>query len=254
MAQYDFGIIDPYVVDGVALATMLNNWRDATYTLQRGAIRPSFAVPGQLWCSDAGGATDWVVNIYVSPSVGDKPLWRLNTTTGKILIASGVDFTAAPKWPTPPDATDDTTGATTEFVKNMIASNGAVIQYKSIQSALASQGIGLGYSPTMLVTEGMEVAHINYTPRALGTRLKVECSFPSLGSQNNNSLLALFVDALNIGQAYSQWTNLAYHAHPALVRMPYISTGVTPVVISCRMAGGFNYTAGAVLDVTEYAA
>lgn len=32
MSQYDFGTIDPYVDDGVTLADMLNNWRDAVHS------------------------------------------------------------------------------------------------------------------------------------------------------------------------------------------------------------------------------
>ena len=43
MSQYDFGTIDPYTDDGVTLADMLNNWRDAGSTggreMGRGARR-----------------------------------------------------------------------------------------------------------------------------------------------------------------------------------------------------------------------
>lgn len=251
MSQYDFGIIDPYVIDGVQLADMLNQWRDATYTLQRGAVRPAFVVPGQLWCSDAGGATDWVVNIYVSPSVGDKPLWRLNTTTGAILIAGGVNFTSAPKWPTPPSNSNDTTGATTAWVN--AHSVGGVIQYKSAVSAVPAQGIGAASSPVMLVTEGVQVATFNFQPGAVGNRIKVTCGFPSVGSQNNNMIGALFADANNIGQCYHQFTNLAYHASSAYVANTFVVTSIAaPIVIQCRMAGNFNYAAGAMLDATEY--
>lgn len=42
MSQYDFGNIDPYVVDGVQLAGSLNQWRDALYARHRGALRPSY--------------------------------------------------------------------------------------------------------------------------------------------------------------------------------------------------------------------
>jgi len=38
--QFDFGNIDPFIVDGVQLANILNNWRDAVYSLQRGPTRP----------------------------------------------------------------------------------------------------------------------------------------------------------------------------------------------------------------------
>jgi hypothetical protein len=84
MSQYDFGTIDPFVVDGTTLAGMLNNWRDALYSLHRGSTRPDYAVPGMLWINDVGGPTNWVVNMYLGPSVGDRPILQVNTTTGAI--------------------------------------------------------------------------------------------------------------------------------------------------------------------------
>lgn len=89
MSQYDFGTIDPYVVDGVQLAGMLNQDRDAMHTLHRGATRPAYAVPGMWWINDSAGAANWVVMVYLSPTVGDKPLFTYNTTTGAIGIAAG---------------------------------------------------------------------------------------------------------------------------------------------------------------------
>jgi microcystin-dependent protein len=86
MTQYDFGIIDPTIVDGTELASMLNDWRDALYTMQRGSTRPSFVVPGQLWCNDAAGPSSWVVNVYMSPTIGDVPLFTINTTLGTITM------------------------------------------------------------------------------------------------------------------------------------------------------------------------
>src|SRR5690349_4147195 len=84
MSQYDFGTIDPFVVDGTTLAGMLDNWRDALYSLHRGSVRPDYAVPGMLWINDVGGPTNWLVNIYLGPSVGDRPILQINTTTGAI--------------------------------------------------------------------------------------------------------------------------------------------------------------------------
>lgn len=97
MSQFDFGTIDPYVVDGVELADFLNQWRDAIYSLHRGATRPPYVVPGMLWVSDAGGPSAWVLNWYVSPTVGDVALFTLNTTTGGITISAsaGGSFAAA---------------------------------------------------------------------------------------------------------------------------------------------------------------
>jgi hypothetical protein len=97
MSQYDFGTIDPYVTVGVELADMLNQWRDAIYSLQRGNTRPTFVVPGQLWINDSAGPTNWQLVWFVSPTVGDVPLFSLNTTTGAVTISasSGGTFNAA---------------------------------------------------------------------------------------------------------------------------------------------------------------
>jgi hypothetical protein len=88
MPQFDFGTIDPNVVDGTQLAGFLNNWRDALYSLQRGGTRASFVVPGQLWINDAGGASAWKLNWYVSPTIGDVTLFTLDTTTGNVTISA----------------------------------------------------------------------------------------------------------------------------------------------------------------------
>jgi hypothetical protein len=97
MSQYDFGVIDPYVVDGVQLADMLNQWRDAIHSWHRGPARPSYAVPGMMWINDTGGATNWVVNVYISPTVGDKAVFTYNTTTGDVTLsaAAGGSLVAA---------------------------------------------------------------------------------------------------------------------------------------------------------------
>lgn len=97
MSQFDFGTIDPYVVDGVQLADMLNQWRDAIYSMHRGATRPAYVVPGMMWIDDSAGPTNWVVNVHFGPTVGDKPLFNYNTTTGAITMsaAAGGTFSAA---------------------------------------------------------------------------------------------------------------------------------------------------------------
>lgn len=88
MSQFDFGNIDPYVVDGVELADFLNQWRDALNSLHRGGVRPTYVVPGMLWINDAAGPSDWVLQWYVSPTVGDVALFTLNTITGAITISA----------------------------------------------------------------------------------------------------------------------------------------------------------------------
>lgn len=88
MSQFDFGTIDPYVVDGVQLAGMLNQWRDAVHSWHRGPTRPTYAVPGMMWVNDSAGATSWVVNVFMGGGV-DAPLFTYNTTTGAISVAAG---------------------------------------------------------------------------------------------------------------------------------------------------------------------
>jgi hypothetical protein len=97
MSQFDFGTIDPYVVDGVQLADMLNQWRDAILSWHRGPTRPTYVVPGMMWINDAAGPTGWIVNVYMSPTIGDVALFGYNTTTGAIslLATTGGAVTAA---------------------------------------------------------------------------------------------------------------------------------------------------------------
>ena len=86
MTRFDFGTLDPYVVDGVQLASSLNQWRDAVHSMHRGASRPSYIVPGMTWVNDTGGPTAWVINIYMSPTIGDWPVALYDTTTGAISL------------------------------------------------------------------------------------------------------------------------------------------------------------------------
>lgn len=92
--QYDFGTIDPFTDDGVELANMLNSWRNALYTMQRGAARPAFAVPGMAWVNDAAGPTGWLVNLYLG-AAGDVALFSVDTVAGTVELMAGVDIEAA---------------------------------------------------------------------------------------------------------------------------------------------------------------
>jgi microcystin-dependent protein len=89
MSQYDWGTMDPYVWDGVQLADGLNQFRSAVHSMHRGATRPTYAVPGMWWVNDSAGASNWVVNVYFGPTVGDMPVFTYNTTTGTISLATG---------------------------------------------------------------------------------------------------------------------------------------------------------------------
>jgi microcystin-dependent protein len=90
MSQFDFGTMDPYVVDGVQLADSLNQWRDALHSMHRAASRPAYAVAGMMWINDSAGATNWVVNIYMGATAGDKALFSYDTTTGAVTWNSGI--------------------------------------------------------------------------------------------------------------------------------------------------------------------
>ncbi len=95
MSQFDWGTMDPYVVDGVQLADDLNQFRSALNSLHAGSTRPPYVVPGMLWINTAGGATAWVLSWYVSPTVGDVALFTLNTSTGAITISAAAGGTLA---------------------------------------------------------------------------------------------------------------------------------------------------------------
>jgi hypothetical protein len=86
MSQFDWGNLDPYVVDGVQLADDLNQFRDALLSVHRGNARPPYVVAGMEWINDAGGPPNWIRNLFISPTVGDKALFAFDTTTGLITL------------------------------------------------------------------------------------------------------------------------------------------------------------------------
>jgi microcystin-dependent protein len=114
--QFDFGTIDPYVVDGIALANILNTWRDAEYSYHRGPTRPAYVVPGQLWIDDSAGTTAWVLTQFISPTLGDVPIFTINTVTAQITLA------ATMRAVTPASPTDNSLAVpTTAWVQGAIA-------------------------------------------------------------------------------------------------------------------------------------
>ena len=64
MSQSDFGTIVASTKTGAALATDLNNWRDALHSGHRGSTAPSYAVQGLVWLDDAAGVTNVLVKRY----------------------------------------------------------------------------------------------------------------------------------------------------------------------------------------------
>jgi hypothetical protein len=121
MSQFDFGTIDPFVINGVTLTSWLNQWRDAIHSLHRGPARPSYAVPGMMWIDDTGGDADWLVKVYASPAIGDVPLWHIDTTTGAITYASAELHT-----PSPPAAENSDRVPSTAWVQALIAAGASI--------------------------------------------------------------------------------------------------------------------------------
>jgi hypothetical protein len=89
MTQFDFGTIDPTVVDGTELGDDLNQWRDAIYSMHRAGTRPSYIVPGMMWIDDSGGASSWLLKVYFGATLGDTVFATYNSVTGKITIGTG---------------------------------------------------------------------------------------------------------------------------------------------------------------------
>lgn len=115
MSQFDFGNIDPYVVDGVQLADMLNQWRDALYSRHRGAAQPAYIVPGLDWISDAAGSNAWAWQFYSGPAKGNLGLFTIDTVSGVAALAPAV---AGVTTANPADASKAV--ATNEFVQAAI--------------------------------------------------------------------------------------------------------------------------------------
>jgi hypothetical protein len=115
MSQFDWGNLDPYVVDGVQLADDLNQFRDALLSVHRGGARPAYAVAGMEWINDAGGAANWIQNLFMGPTIGDRPLFNFDTTTGLITLGAGMRAV------TQPGADNSQLLATTAMVQAAIA-------------------------------------------------------------------------------------------------------------------------------------
>jgi len=116
MPQYDFGTIDPYVVDGVQLAGMLNQWRDATYSKHRGPALPAYAQAGFDWINDSAGTAGWVWGLYVGATRGTLPMFSIDTVAGTMALASAM---RAVTNASPTDASKQV--ATNEFVQQAIS-------------------------------------------------------------------------------------------------------------------------------------
>ena len=80
MAQSDL-IISASTDTGTTLATKLNNWREAVYSMQRGATRPAYATAGFQWLDDVSASQwDW----YLYDGTSDIKIATFNPVTHEI--------------------------------------------------------------------------------------------------------------------------------------------------------------------------
>jgi hypothetical protein len=77
MTQKDFGTINPATKSGTALATDLNEFRDAQNTNHSGLSRPSYVQAGMVWI-DTSAAPIWIVKLHDGSD--DIVLYRIDTT------------------------------------------------------------------------------------------------------------------------------------------------------------------------------
>lgn len=74
-------VISPTVDTGTTLSNKLNAWRDALYTMQRGATRPAYAVAGFQWLDEVSVAQwDW----FLYDGTADIKIATFNPTTHEI--------------------------------------------------------------------------------------------------------------------------------------------------------------------------
>jgi hypothetical protein len=232
MSQFDFGTIDPYVVDGVQLADMLNNWRNAIHSWHRGGVRPTYIVPGMMWINDAGGATNWVVNVYLSPTVGDVAVFNYNTTTGAITVAAaaGGTFAAATllaqaaaspsvQWnasgnPIDAKAWRATVNAAGALVLSSYNDAGAVIAsitFNRDGTIATSQPTMRLYSEQVLVATATEI-RVTFPQNA--KRIEIDYHFANSVAADINGLMQLMQGATPVGNIYATQYVLGVGATP----------------------------------------
>lgn len=111
MTQYDFGTIDTSTTDGVDLAGMLEDHRDAVHSDHKGSTAPPYAQDGMRWIDDSGSpwvwkkydGADWITIGHIDPATnafslaaqadgdaaGDVPTIRQIQKSGVSYAASG---------------------------------------------------------------------------------------------------------------------------------------------------------------------
>ncbi len=114
--------IDPALIGGTALATILNDFKDAIASGFSGTTRPANLQAGGYWVDTTNEDTPnfyWMVKIYTGSD--DVEIFRVNISTGLPTISGTADtFTIA-------RTSDDNVGPILRLVKNRIADDGQVL-------------------------------------------------------------------------------------------------------------------------------
>lgn len=118
MSQTIFTTVDP-TISGTALATLLNDFKDAVVSGMSGATRPTELDPGGYWVDTSGDPTTWVLRLWTG--VDDVQVAEIDLATGTSSVALAVDSFIVKK------VSADTVGAIMELVKRRIATNGQVL-------------------------------------------------------------------------------------------------------------------------------
>lgn len=84
MTQNDFGTLDPNTKSGTALASDLNDYRDAVNSSHSGSSRPPYAVAGMVWVDTT--TNPWVYYMY--DGTDDIQIGTFNTSTNTFTPAN----------------------------------------------------------------------------------------------------------------------------------------------------------------------
>ena len=118
MSQVIFDSIDP-AISGTALATTLNDFKDAIVSGCSGTSRPTELAIGGSWVDTTNDPTSWAYRIWTGTD--DVTIFTINLVTGVASVALAVDSFIVKK------ISADTVGAVMELVKRRIASSGQVL-------------------------------------------------------------------------------------------------------------------------------
>lgn len=236
--QYDYGTIDPASKSGTALATDLNESRNAWVSNHRGGTRPAYLIPattdyhGALWIDDTT-ASAWELNLW--DGTDDVTLFTINSATHKASLAADViavsgDIDTAGHIQLTTNEEDvifndavgqailDMNGAGLFTVNAVVGSRWEVNGTGKMQlttgqlSPTSLNGIGLGSETLTFGTAWMQKLYIDpddtwdyttYPPNASGDDLVIASASGTVGMSflNAGNAYILFGDLANRAQA-----------------------------------------------------